>query len=120
MLLLRTDLCRAQQSSRAALVFGAQKGRGVQHTLDGRCEMQRAHGRKSHIVLCLMLDTFLLLTAAGIWHQIMAFLRSLWCGMQHSSRVYLALGDLDVWSPGYMCGGKNSLSKSLVSNYNLS
>lgn len=115
--LLRTDLCWAQQSSKVALVFETQKGKGVQHPLGGRCEMQRAHGKKGQVVLCPILDTFLLLTAAGIWHQILAFLRSLQFGMQHSRRVYLALGDLDVWSPGSMCGGKND---SWVSNYNLS
>lgn len=120
MLLLRTDLCWAQQSSRAALVFGAQKGRGAQQALDGRCEKQRAQSKKDQVVLCLVLDTFLLLAAAGIWHQILALLRSVWCGMLHSSRVYLAQGDLDVWSLGSMYGGKDSSSSSLVSNYNLS
>lgn len=70
MLLLRTDSCWAQTNSRAALVFGVQRGGGVQHTLDARRELQRAHSKKGQVVLCLMLDTFLLLTAAGIWHQI--------------------------------------------------
>lgn len=70
MLLLRADSCWAQPSSMAALVFGAQRGRGVQHSLDAGCELQRAHSKKGQVVPCLMLDTFLLLTAAGIWHQL--------------------------------------------------
>lgn len=89
-----------QHSTTVALALGAKKGKWVKHPLDRRCETQRAHGREGQVILRLMLDTFLLLAAARIWHHILAFLSRLWFRMQHSSRVYLALGVLDVWSPG--------------------
>lgn len=47
-------------STGVALALGAEKGKWVNHPLDGGCEMQRAHGREGQVVLCLMLDTFLL------------------------------------------------------------
>lgn len=80
-------------STGVALALAAEKGKRVNHSLDGGCEMQRAHSREGQVVLCLMLDTFLLLTAAGMRHQILAFLSSHWFRMQHSSSIYLALGD---------------------------
>lgn len=78
---------------------------GVSTRWRGR-ETQRARRGEDWVVLCLMLDAFLLLTAAEIWHE-------------HPCKVYLALADPDIQSPGSTWGGQSRLSNSLVSNYHL-
>lgn len=113
------QLCAGlQHSTGVALALGAEKGKRVEHPLDGGSEMQRAHSREGQVVFCLMLDTFLLLTAADLALDLSYPEQSLIPNAAFQQGLS-SLADLGVWSPGSTWGGQDSSSNSFVSNYSL-
>lgn len=102
-----------QHSTGVALELGAEKGKRAEHPLGGGYETQRARGREGQIVFCLMLDTFLLLTAAYLASALSYPEQSLIPNAAFQQGLS-SLGNLDVWSPGSTWGEQDSSSNSFV------
>lgn len=107
-----------QHSTGVALELGAEKGKRAEHPLGGGYETQRARGREGQVVFCLMLDTFLLLTAAYLASALSYPEQSLIPNAAFQQGLS-SLGNLDVWSPCSTWGEQDSSSNSFVSSCSL-